>query len=213
MEYVEIQTNCGKIRGITNEECTEYRAIKYATSKRWEYPVQITSWDGIYDATDYKDSSYQRRSFEDDSVCNKFYHKEFRDGMSFTYSEDSLNLSIWSPKEPKDCPVLVYIHGGSFTGGSHNEHHINGTEIAKSGVIFVAFNYRLGPFGFCSHPDLTDENGVCGNFGLFDQYIALKWIKEKIGSDFVFVTCYPTKKRPFYAMENKENREESHYFY
>lgn len=43
-------------------------------------------------------------------------------------------------------------------------------------------NYRLNAFGFCSHPDLTDENGVCGNFGLFDQYAAIKWVKENIAA-------------------------------
>ena len=43
-------------------------------------------------------------------------------------------------------------------------------------------NYRLGPYGFCSHPDVADENGVCGNFGLFDQAAALKWIKNNISS-------------------------------
>ena len=43
-------------------------------------------------------------------------------------------------------------------------------------------NYRLGPYGFCSHPDVADENGVCGTFGLFDQAAALKWIKNNISS-------------------------------
>ncbi|MCC8073292.1 MAG: carboxylesterase family protein [Clostridiales bacterium] len=180
MTYIETVCNCGKIRGIENDECIEYRSVKYANSKRWEYPVQVEKWDSVYDATEYKDCSYQRRSFEDDAVCNAFYHKEFREGLTFNYSEDCLYLNIWSPKKPENCPVLIYIHGGSFTGGSSNEAHINGTEIAKGGVIFISFNYRLGPFGFCSHPDLTDENGVCGNYGLFDQYVAIKWIKDNI---------------------------------
>lgn len=182
MNYAEHDTSCGSIRGRDYGEYLQYRGIQYATSKRWEYPVLITSWDGIYDATEYKDCSYQRRSFEDDALCNEFYHHEFRENLSFTYSENSLYLNIWSPKEPVNCPIILYIHGGSFTGGSSNEAHINGIEFAKSGIIFVSFNYRLGPFGFCSHPALSDENGTCGNYGLFDQYTAIQWIRNNIRS-------------------------------
>ena len=179
---VEINTKCGKIKGLAFDYHNEFRGIKYATAARWEYPKLITSWDGVYDATEFGACSFQRRSFEDDSQCNPFYHKEFRRGMIFEYSEDCLYLNIWAPQNADNCPVLVFIHGGSFTGGSADEGHISGAEYAKNNVIFVAMNYRLGPFGFCSHPDLTDENGIVGNYGLYDQYIALKWIKENIAS-------------------------------
>lgn len=181
MEEIDKITTCGAIRGLMFEEHCEYRGIRYAFSKRFEYPVQVTSWNGIYNATEFGACAYQRRSFEDDAVCNQFYHKEFRDGMTFTYSEDCLFLNIWSPVTPQNCPVLIYIHGGSFTGGSSNEGHISGAEFAKNGVIFISFNYRLGPFGFCSHPDLKDKQGRCGNFGLYDQYTAIKWVRENIG--------------------------------
>lgn len=177
---IEISVPCGKMLGINSDDCLEFRGIEYATANRFEYPKQVTSWDGIYDATCFKECSYQRRGFEDDATCNAFYHKEFRKGLSFTYSEKCLFLNIWTPKNAKDCPVVIYIHGGSFTGGSANEAQISGAELSKNGVILVAMNYRLGPFGFCAHPDLTDENGVCGNYGLFDQYTAIKWVKDNI---------------------------------
>ncbi len=182
MKTVELQTKCGKIKGIDSENCLEFRGIKYANAKRWEYPQTIEKWQGVFDATYFKECSYQHRGFDDDATVNPFYHYEFRDGLSFTYSEDCQYLNIYVPKEAKNCPVLIFIHGGSFTGGSSNEAHINGENFAKNGVIFVAMNYRLNAFGFCSHPDLTDENGVCGNFGLFDQYAAIKWIKENIAA-------------------------------
>ncbi len=181
-ECIETETKCGKVRGIENENSIEYRSIKYANAKRWEYPEMVTSWEGIYDATEYKDCCLQRRSYEDDAVCNSFYHKEFRVGLKFTYSEDCLYLNIVTPKNPQNCPVLIYIHGGSFTGGSSNEGHLSGEDLAKKGVIYVSINYRLGPFGFCSHPDLRDENGTCGNYGLFDQYTAIKWVRENISA-------------------------------
>lgn len=180
MDYVEINTHCGRIKGLKFDYHNEYRGIRYATAQRWRYPKQVTSWNGTYDATKFGACSYQRRSFEDDSKFNSFYYKEFRAGMKFEYSEDCLFLNIWAPKKAEGCPVLVYIHGGSFTGGSADEGYISGAEYAKNGVIFIAMNYRVGPYGFCSHPDLADENGIVGNYGLHDQYTALKWIRENV---------------------------------
>jgi len=182
MKHIELNTKCGKIIGIEEENYLEFRSIKYADAKRWEYPKQITKWEAPYDATYFKECSFQRRSFEEDAVCNAFYHKEFRKGLSFTYSEDCQYLNIWAPKNAEKCPVLIYIHGGSFTGGSTDEGHLNGAEFAKNGVILVSMNYRLGPYGFCSHPDLKNSEGICGNYGLYDQYTAIKWIKENISA-------------------------------
>lgn len=181
MANVERIIPCGEIVGLDMGEYDEFRGIKYANAKRWEYPVEITEFDGKYDATKFGANSYQRRGFEEDEVCNAFYHKEFRKGMTFEYSEDCQFLNIYVPKNANNCPVFVYIHGGSFTGGSSNEGHINGSEYAKNGVIFVSINYRLNVFGFCSHPDI-EQNGICGNFGLFDQVAALSWIRNNISA-------------------------------
>lgn len=180
LKTVELDTACGKIRGIETENCIEFRGIRYATASRWEYPKAVEKWSGTYDATEFGACCYQNRAFTDDSVTNPFYHKEFRKGLSFTYSEDCLFLNIWKPKGREKCPVLVYIHGGSFTGGSCDEGHIRGHALAKEGIMVVAMNYRLGPYGFCCHPDLMGNDGICGNYGLYDQALALKWIKEHI---------------------------------
>lgn len=182
MNYTEIDIDCGRIRGIETEKCLEFRGIRYARAERFGYPEEIRSWDGTYDATEFRDCSYQHRAFEDDAVVNAFYHKEFRKGLSFTYSEDCLYLNIYAPKNTKNCPVVIYIHGGSFTGGSANEGHISGVRFAENGIIMVSINYRLGPFGFCSHPEVKGENGAVGNQGLFDQVAAFKWIKKNIAS-------------------------------
>lgn len=176
----EITCSCGKIKGRQYSDHIEFRGIKYAQANRWEYSKQINTWNGIYDATEFKECCIQRRSYEDDEVCNEFYHNELRQGLISTYSEDCLHLNIFSPKDAKNCAVIIFIHGGSFTDGSSDEAYFDGTELTKQNVILVTFNYRLGPFGFCSHPDLTDKNGVCGNYGIQDQYTAIKWVKENI---------------------------------
>lgn len=182
MNYIEYTTPCGRIRGIKGEKCAEFRGIRYATAERFAYPKPVTRWDGVYNATEYGNCAYQHRAFEDDAKVNAFYHKEFRKGLSFTYGDDCLFLNIWAPEKAENCPVIIYIHGGSFTGGSANEGHISGEAFAQKGIIMAALNYRLGPFGFCSHPNLMDENGICGNYGLFDQTAAIQWIRDNIAA-------------------------------
>ena len=116
MKEVIKTTPCGEIKGIENERCLEFRGIRYATAARYEMPVEVTNWEGTYDATAFGACCYQHRAFEEDAVVNPFYHIEFRKGVPFTYSEDCLFLNIWAPKNAENCPVLVFIHGGSFTG-------------------------------------------------------------------------------------------------
>ena len=182
MGYITKQTPLGAIQGLETDSCVEFRGIRYARAGRYEYPVEEKSWYGVYDATQYKSCCYQHRAFEDDSRVNPFYHKEFRKGLCFTYSEDCFFLNIWAPKNAENCPVLVFIHGGSFTGGSTDEGHIKGERFAEKGIITVAMNYRLGPYGFCAHKDLKNDKGVMANFGLYDQTTAIQWVVHNISA-------------------------------
>ncbi|MBQ6380923.1 MAG: carboxylesterase family protein [Clostridia bacterium] len=182
MKEVIKTTPCGEIKGIENERCLEFRGIRYATAARYEMPVEVTNWEGTYDATAFGACCYQHRAFEEDAVVNPFYHIEFRKGVPFTYSEDCLFLNIWAPKNAENCPVLVFIHGGSFTGGSADEAHIKGERFAEKGIITVAMNYRLGPYGFCAHKDFCDENGSLANYGLYDQTTAIEWVLHNIAA-------------------------------
>ena len=109
MNTVKLKTECGDIVGLDNGSYVEFRGIKYADAGRWEYPVVTDGWDGVYDATAFGDCCYQHRGFEDDAKVNPFYHREFRRGMSFTYSEDCQYLNISAPKNAKKCPVLLYL--------------------------------------------------------------------------------------------------------
>ena len=101
MNTVKLKTECGDIVGLDNGSYVEFRGIKYADAGRWEYPVVTDGWDGVYDATAFGDCCYQHRGFEDDAKVNPFYHREFRRGMSFTYSEDCQYLNISAPKNAK----------------------------------------------------------------------------------------------------------------
>jgi para-nitrobenzyl esterase len=101
-------------------------------------------------------------------------------------SEDCLYLNVWSAagNATERRPVLVFIYGGGFISGGSAIPIYDGEAMARKGVIFVSINYRVGIFGFFSHPDLTAESGhhASGNYGLMDQIAALRWVKENIAA-------------------------------
>lgn len=188
MEYV-INTPCGKLQGVSgkNPGTAAYKGIRYATAGRWEYPVQVTSWEGVYDATSYGACSYQPRAFynEEENLKKVFYYNEFRKGETYSYDEDCLFLNVFTPdtaKEGDKLPVLIYIHGGGFTGGCGHEKHFDEPVWPMHGVIGVTLNYRLGPMGFLTLPELKEEAGYTGNYGLFDQTTAIRWVKDNIAA-------------------------------
>ena len=188
MEYI-VNTPCGPVKGCPGraEGTVAYKGIRYATAGRWEYPKQVTGWEGTYDATAYGHCAYQPRAFYDEERNKKkyFYYNEFRKGETYTYSEDCLFLNIFTPdtaKEGDDLPVLLYIHGGGFTGGCGHEKHFDGPVWPKEGVIGVTINYRLGPLGFLTLPELKEEAGYTGNYGLYDQLTAMQWVRDNIAA-------------------------------
>ena len=180
---------CGQIQGTTCQwpGVTAYKGIRYATAERFAYPKEITGWEGIYDATEYGNCSYQPRAFYDEeTVVEKvFYYYEFRKGATYTYSEDCLFLNVWVPEgatPESKLPVLFYIHGGGYTGGCGHEKHFDGPVWAKKGVIAVTCNYRLGPMGFMCLPELKERDGHTGNYGLYDQMTAMQWVQHNIAA-------------------------------
>ena len=177
----ERTTSCGVISGTACQwpGIAAYKGIRYATAGRWEFPVPVTHWDGVYDATQYGACCYQPRAFYDAAAApgKAFYYNEFRKGETYTYSEDCLFLNIWAPADaaPGDrLPVIFYIHGGGFTGGCGHEKHFDGPVWPTKGCVAVTINYRLGPMGFVCLPELADEAGSTGNYAFLDQLAALR---------------------------------------
>ena len=188
MNYI-VNTPCGALQGTAGRlpGTAAYKGIRYATAGRWEYPQQVTGWDGVYDATAYGACCYQPRAFynEEENLKKVFYYNEFRKGESYTYSEDCLFLNVFAPDSAKEgdrLPVLIYIHGGGFTGGCGHEKHFDGPVWPTKEVIGVTLNYRLGPLGFACLPQLKNEAGFTGNYGLFDQLTAIHWVRDNIAA-------------------------------
>ena len=104
---------------------------------------------------------------------------------SVPINEDCLYLNVWTPaKSVNDkLAVMVWIYGGGFTIGGTSMSLYDGMNLAKKGVILVSVAYRLGAFGFMSHPELTaEQSGHSGNYGLLDLIAGLQWVKHNIAA-------------------------------
>jgi para-nitrobenzyl esterase len=101
-------------------------------------------------------------------------------------AEDCLYLNVWtSANSPNDRrPVMLWIYGGGFTGGSGGMAWYDGENLASKGPVIVTMNYRLGSLGFFAHPDLARESGhnASGNYGMMDAIAALQWVKRNISA-------------------------------
>jgi para-nitrobenzyl esterase len=165
-----------------------FKGIPYAAAptgiRRWQSPQPVMAWKGSRMATAYGASCEQPA-------------QGWNDSLLASMSEDCLYLNIWTPAVRPNVrlPVMVWIHGGAFVGGSGTDPIFAGDELIKQGVVLVTLNYRLGIFGFYAHPDLTrdSEHHSSGNFGLEDQIAALQWVATNIaafGGDAKNITVF-----------------------
>jgi para-nitrobenzyl esterase len=177
-----LQTSCGTLRGTETERCVRFMGVPFANAARFAYAVPVDRWDGVLDATKPGPACPQNRAVHEhlEHPTRRFYKREYREGLDFTYDEDCLNLNIYAPKEAKNAPVIVYFYGGGFDSGINWESPFDGSALAERGILSVFANYRVGPLGYLCHADLKAQNGREGNFGLDDQITAIKWVSAQI---------------------------------
>ena len=146
-----VRTASGFVRGASEDGIDCYKGIPYAAPPigefRWRPPQPVKSWDGIRDATQYGPS------------CAQAGWPRGSSGIADGSSEDCLYLNLWLPSGTKPgarLPVMVWIHGGGFVGGSGAGSL--GSQFAKQGIILITINYRLGRLGHFTFPALSEEH-------------------------------------------------------
>ena len=154
-----------------------WKAIPYARPPvgdlRWRAPREPLPWAGLRNPVSFS------------TACTQY--SAVLPGVIFG-SEDCLYLNVWRPKsDDGGLPVYVWIHGGGNSIGSATATSENyGSSVAsRSHLVFVSFNYRLGPFGWFSHPALREGVSAAddsGNYGTLDIIQALKWVQQNIGA-------------------------------
>jgi para-nitrobenzyl esterase len=176
----QVPTEAGSVEGSTSADGNVqiFKGIPYAAppvgALRWKEPQPVGIWAGVRKATEFGARCMQGNVYGD---------MVFRDAGP---SEDCLYLNVWTPKTSPDAklPVMVWIYGGGFQAGATSEPRQEGEHLAHKGVVVVSMNYRLGIFGFFSHPELTKESPhqASGNYGLLDQAAALRWVRKNIAA-------------------------------
>ncbi len=181
-----LETSSGSLRGITVGNVSSFIGIPYAAPPvgeyRWRPPQPAKKWEGVRDANKFCADCPQRAW----------------PGSTATQSEDCLFLNVWAPAtatKKSKLPVMVWIHGGGFTGGSGSGPGTAGDSFANQGVILLTINYRLGRLGHFAFPALSKEHPdeYKGSYAYMDQIAALKWIQENIaefGGDPKNVTIF-----------------------
>ena len=176
-EINKIHTSSGVVVSYTSSNVLNWDDIPYAMPPigdlRWKAPIRIDDPDNIILP---KDGNFcvQRPSGMGGSDGEGY----------FSGTEDCLYLDIKTPKviANQSLPVMFWIHGGGNTSGLKDLYDFS-KMASKYGVIIVTINYRLGPFGWFTHPAIQDlQSGLnkTSNFGTLDIIEALKWVKSNI---------------------------------
>lgn len=174
-ETPRVRVTEGLIEGQTRDNGGHiFKAIPFAAPPteglRWQAPQPPQKWQGLREARDSAAPCLQ--------VSYGWNAKDAE-----TSSEDCLYLEVATPdlKPEKPLPVMVYIHGGANRAGAGTGQVYSA--IPETGVVLVSVQYRLGVFGFLSHPALSaEQGGYSGNYALMDQIAALKWVQANIAA-------------------------------
>ena len=185
-EDVIAVTTQGKVRGRTKHGVLEFRGIRYARAERFGPPRPAEPWDGILDAYEFGPICPQNPGTMEALLGAPAIHGD----------EDCLHLNVFTPAiDDRARPVLLWIHGGAFVGGSGSTPWYAGNNLARAGdVVVVTINYRLGALGFLHLAPLLGEEFLgSGNCGIADQIAAIDWVRDNIaafGGDPARITLF-----------------------
>ena len=175
----------GQIQGVNTDikGVVVYKGIPYAApptgENRWRAPQPVVPWQGVKVCDQFGHPAFQAAHYDGG------YTTEWGYGEEKAYSEDCLYLNVYtkaSAQPEKKLPVAIWIFGGGLREGWGSEPEFDGQEWAAKDVVLVTFNYRVGPFGFFAHPEISaeDPEHATGNWGTLDQIEVMKWVKKNI---------------------------------
>jgi para-nitrobenzyl esterase len=179
-----VDTTAGKVRGFVRNGIYTFKGIPYGASTagaaRFVPAVRPASWPGVRSCLYYGPVCPQRArgGWADDESAFMF---EWDDGQP---GEDCLRANVWSPgiNDNRKRPVMVWLHGGGFQGGSSQElKAYDGENLARRGdVVLVSINHRLNALGHLNLAAYGERYADSGNVGLLDIVLALQWVRDNI---------------------------------
>ena len=177
-----VHIDIGQLQGVIDDGVVSYKGVPFAAPPvgelRWRPPQPALRWIGVRQAKEFGADCMQGRFGRPPATGT---------APASAGSEDCLYLNVWTPANAAagtKLPVMFWIYGGGFVGGSSTMPLTSGTQFARQGAILVAANYRVGRFGFFSFPALSRERPgeLKGNYAYMDQIAALTWVQQNIAA-------------------------------
>ncbi|MEG3122423.1 carboxylesterase/lipase family protein [Sphingomonas sp. GB1N7] len=158
----------GRFRGVRGSDgVTAFRGIRYGVAERFQAPRPPARSDAII-------------------PCDAFGPVAPQSGDRYgPQSEDCLFLNVWTTDARPTArkPVMLYIHGGAYSGGSVTDPLNDGVTLAARGdVVVVTVNHRLNAFGYLYLARLDPRFPDSGNAGQLDLILALRWVRDNIAA-------------------------------
>jgi len=179
-----VATKYGKVRGISADGVCAFKGVHYGASPegagRFMPAAAPKPWIGVFDALEYGTMAPQILSSATGSDIRIAMGDIFGPG---DVGEDCLVLNVWTPSVARGKrPVMVWLHGGGYTGGSDGAPTYDGANLArKQDVVVVGINHRLNVFGYLYLGEIGGEKYAdSGNVGMLDIVLALKWVRDNI---------------------------------
>jgi para-nitrobenzyl esterase len=167
---VTVATSAGRVAGHRRGAIAEFLGIPYAAAprgrRRFEAPAPPEPWDGIRPAHAYAPVSPQVPTYGPVGTAA---------ASSLDGDEGPLTLNVRTPDVSGQAPVIVWVHGGGYAVGSGSEAVLRSAAFARSGVVEVTPNYRLGAIGL-----LYLGEGQPANRSLLDLVAVLEWVRDNI---------------------------------
>lgn len=172
-----VQAPAGHFKGLAGSGLSKFLGIRYAAAPvgnlRFKAPVALPASSEQIDATRFGGRSFDIGQPEQFTAMFDVQGEQ---------GEDCLFLNVYVPTGgAANKPVLFWIHGGAFIGGSGNQYDPSNL-VRKNDVIVVTVNYRLGIFGFLNLQRLGAGYEASANLGIADQIAALKWVNDNIAA-------------------------------
>ena len=197
----EAQTRQGRVRGFRRNGAEIFLGLPYGAdtsgARRFLPPAPPASWTGVRDATRLGQRAPQLGGpiYANNPIAEYMAGGRAEEliALKEPMGEDCLVLNVLTPRaDNRGRPVLVYMHGGGFTGGSGAVHTLGDRFVAEEDVVLVTVNHRLSLLGFLYLGDLSPTYAA-GNPGLLDLVAALRWVRDNIagfGGDPSKVTIF-----------------------